>query len=40
MKRLGLFLILAACTPVAPDKPACDRRAPPWQSAECRGLGR
>lgn len=40
MKRLALLLTLAACTPAAPDNPACDRRAPPWDSAQCRGVAR
>lgn len=41
MRRAPFFLaLLAACTPAAPDNPACDRRAAPWQSPECRGVAR
>lgn len=38
--RSVAMLLVAACTPGAPDNPACDRRAPPWDSAQCRGTAR
>ncbi|WP_294326155.1 hypothetical protein [uncultured Sphingomonas sp.] len=40
LRRAVALLLVVACTPGAPDNPACDRRAPPWDSAQCRGTAR